>query len=289
MNFKRMNTLLILAFISLSVQAQKSKETISKKLDFKDNSSDNFLVVENIFGSIDVQSHSGSSILLEVDKVLVADNAFELTKAQNEVGIKVAYVNGNIHIYPDTPYSEFDDKTGEFRYTERNNRRNYQYLLNYKLKVPHNINLELRTVNNGDIVVENINAKELIIRNINGAISLMNVSGKTDVNAINKDINITYTQNPNEESYYKSINGDINLIIKEDLNADISFKSLNGDFYTNLAEVKSKAISSVGKTEGKKGTKYKWDSNSGFTIGNGGVKLHFNVLNGDVTIKKQES
>ncbi|MEL6560443.1 MAG: DUF4097 family beta strand repeat-containing protein [Bacteroidota bacterium] len=286
MNLIKPITLLLLLFLALGVQAQNANETISRKLDFKGNSTNKFLIVENIFGGISVESHNGTSVLLEVDKEISADNQSGLDKGKSEVGIKVAYVNGNIHIYPDTPFSEFDDKTGEFRYTERNRKRGYRYLLNYRIKVPQNIGLQLRAVNDGDISVQGVQAKELNIRNINGAISMENVTGKTNVNAINKDINISYSANPAEESYYKSINGDINLVLNEDLDADISFKSLNGDFYTNIEQVKSRPISNVKKTQGKKGTKYKWSSNSGFTLGDGGVKLHFDVLNGDVTIKR---
>lgn len=286
MNLTKSITLLLLLFMAIGVQAQKARETISRQVEFKGNSANRFLVVENIFGGISVQSHNGTSVLLEVDKEISADSQSGLDKGKSEVGIKVAYVNGNIHIYPDTPFSEFDEKTGEFRYTERDRKRGYEYLLNYKIKVPQNIGLELRAVNSGDIMVQNVNARELNIRNINGAISMENVTGKTDVNAINKDINISYSANPIEESYYKSINGDINLVLKEDLDAEISFKSLNGDFYTNIEQVKSRPISNVKKTEGRKGTKYKWSSNSGFTLGDGGVKLHFDVLNGDVTIKR---
>ena len=44
--------------------------------------------------------------------------------------------------------------------------------------------------------------------------------------------------------------------------------------------------SKIKKKEGRRGTKYKLDSNTQFSIGNGGVQLNFDLLNGDVTIKE---
>ena len=72
-----------------------------------------------------------------------------------------------------------------------------------------------------------------MVRNINGAIDMKNVSGTTDVNALNKDINITYSENPKEESFYNSLNGDITVKFQDNLDASISYKTMNGGFYTN--------------------------------------------------------
>jgi len=279
---------IIIAFIcfSNSINAQEFKETITKELSFKNKSSENLIIVDNVYGSIEVEGYNGNTIKIEVDKKIKGLNTRSLEQGKKEIGIKIVEKGNYIYVYLDSPYTVFDIETGRFSHNERNSRRNYNYLLNFKIKVPMKTNIELKAINNGNIYVKNINTTQIVVKNINGAITLDNVSGQTYVNALNKDINITYNENPKNESSYYSLNGDIKIIVKEKLNADISFKSLNGNFYTNFETSKLDSEISLKETKSRKGIKYKLNSKERFKIGNGGVKLNFDVLNGDVIIKR---
>jgi len=279
---------IIIAFIcfSNSINAQEFKETITKELSFKNKSSENLIIVDNVYGSIEVEGYNGNTIKIEVDKKIKGLNTRSLEQGKKEIGIKIVEKGNYIYVYLDSPYTVFDIETGRFSHNEHNSRRNYNYLLNFKIKVPMKTNIELKAINNGNIYVKNINATQIVVKNINGAITLDNVSGQTYANALNKDINITYTKNPKDESSYYSLNGDIKIIVKEKLNADISFKTLNGDFYTNFETSKLDSETSLKEIKGRKGIKYKLNSRERFKIGNGGVKLNFDVLNGDVIIKR---
>lgn len=273
----------------------KSTETITKELEFSRVSSDNILVVDNVYGSIDVEGYNGRTVKLEVTKIISADTKEELAKGKEEIGVKSAKKDDALYVYLDSPYSNFDLKTGSFDHREFsfNYRRNYKhrkkrmykYTLNYKIKVPKNAGIDIKAVNNGNIKVANVHGKLLIVKNINGAIDMTNVSGKTDVNALNEDINITYSKNPTEESWYRSLNGDINIKFKDNLDATISYKTMNGGFYTNFDLEKTTPRFKKVKESRKKGTKYKIASNRHFKIGNGNVHLHFDQLNGDAIVK----
>lgn len=275
----------------------KSTETIKKELSFDTNSLDNILVVDNVYGSIDIEGYEGSTIQIEVTKTIGADEQKDLTLGKQEIGMKTARKDNAIYVYLDSPYSHFDLKTGgfdhrEFSYNYRRNykhrsRRMYSYRLDFKIRIPRKTSIDIKAVNNGNITVENVQGKLLIVRNINGSIDLKNVAGKTDVNAINKDINISYAENPTEESWYSSINGDINVKFQDNLNASISYKTMNGGFYTNFDVEKTSPKVKKTKEDRGKGTKYKIDSSKHFKIGNGAVHLHFDQLNGDAILKKQ--
>lgn len=274
----------------------KSKEIIQKELQFSTNSSDNILVVDNVYGSIQVEGYSGTKVIFEVVKHVYADSQEELERGKQEIGVKTAQKDGAIYAYLSSPYSKFDLETGLFEHREFNfnsirsykhrKKRLYKYRLDFKVKIPKNTSIDIQAINDGEIIVENVHGKLLIAHNINGPIDLNNVSGKTDVNALNKDINITYAKNPTEESWYRSLNGDINVKFKDGLDAAISYKTMNGKFYTNFP-VESTLPKVVKQTKRvKKGTKYKIDSNKHFKIGNGNVHLHFDQLNGDAIVKK---
>ncbi len=276
----------------------KKSSVIKKELSFNTSTSENILVVDNVYGSINVEGYEGSKILIEATKTIYADKKEDLEKGVQEIGVKTAQKTGAIYVYLDSPYSKFDIETGSFEHSEFNfrNRRNYKhrnkrmykYSLHYTIKVPKTTSIDLKAINNGDIYVENVHGKLLIVKNINGAIDLKNVSGKTDVNALNKDINITYAKNPTEESWYNSLNGDINIKFKNKLNALINYKTMNGKFYTNfdVEKTEPKVLKTKAHRKKGKGVKYKIDSNSHFRIGNGTVQLHFNQLNGDAIVKK---
>lgn len=275
----------------------KDTEIIKKELRFDTNSPDNILVVDNVYGSIDIQGYNGTTIQVEVTKTIYADEQKDLETGKKEIGIKSAKKDNAIYVYLDSPYSHFDLKTGgfdhrEFSFNYRRNykhrsKRMYKYRLDFKIRIPMKTSIDVKAVNRGNITVENVQGKLLIVHNINGAIDLKNVAGKTDVNAINKDITISYAKNPTEESWYSSINGDISIKFQKGLNASITHKTMNGGFYTNFDVEKTTPKVKKVTERHSKGTKYKLDSNKHFKIGNGAVHLHFDQLNGDAIIKKQ--
>ena len=274
----------------------KNTDKILQTYQFNRDSSDNILVVDNVYGSIDVEGYNGKTIQVEVTKTVTADTQKDLVLGKQEIGIKSSKKDDAVYVYLDSPYSKFDLKTGnfehhEFNYSSRRSykhrtKRMYTYRLDFKIKVPKNASIDIKAVNNGDITVENVHGKLLIVHNINGAIDMKNVSGKTDVNALNKDINITYSENPKAESFYNSLNGDINIKFKENLDASISYKTMNGEFYTNFVVTKTTPKLKTTKAYHDRKTKYKVDSNRHIKIGNGNVHLHFNQLNGDAIVTK---
>ncbi len=265
--------------------AQKHSETLTDTKQFPSNSSENLLVVYNVNGSIKVEGTNSNTVSISVKKSISGNNNRQLEQGKQEIGIKVETKDDIIYVYHDSPYTEFDLETGRFSHKGPWNGIKYDYLLDITIKVPKNTNLELSTINRGDIFAKRVEANDITVSNINGAITLEDISGKTYANALNKDINISYSKNPNKDSRFASLNGDININVQGGLNADVSFKSLNGDIYTNLETRTSNSGIKMSKGKGKKGTKYKMNKNTEFQIGSGGIRMDFDVLNGDVTIK----
>lgn len=283
-------TMVLLALVCCHLgMAQKFSETISKELSFATKSDKNMLVVKNINGPISVEGYAGSSIKLEVDKTISARRDTYLEEGKQEIQVKIEEVGNRLYVYVESPNNDFNTASGRYENRKNHNRwikLDYRFHLAFKLKVPRSTSVELATMNDGDIYAKNVQGEEIIVSNLNGAITLDNIAGKTDVNALNKDINITYYKNPSSDSSYHSLNGDVNVIFKENLNADVSFKSLNGDLYTNYDTTKLSPELVKKKTKNGKGVKYNMSSNQSYRIGDGGIKLDFNLLNGDVTLKK---
>jgi hypothetical protein len=292
MNTLKYISLVIILLFSTLIQAQKFSETIEEERQFPSQSSENLLVVNNVYGSVIVEGYNGDTVQITGDLEIRGNTKGKLEQGKTEVSMAVVPYNNIIYVYLESPYTNFDIKTGRYGHNENNrwsnykNRDGYNYTLNITIKVPKTTNVELSTINGGVVEVKNIEANAITASNINGSITLENVSGKTYVNALNQDINISYSKNPTEESTYESLNGDINITVQNGLNADVNFKSLNGNVYTNIDTQVTPSKSKIIKKKGEKGTKYKVDSNTQFSIGKGGVQLNFDLLNGDVTIKE---
>ncbi len=289
MKFLKSITMTFVFCCSLVVTAQKSTETIKEEVQFSSTSKDNVFYVDNMHGAVEIEGYNGNKIIIEVIKTITGKTSEIIAKGKREINLKVEKKGNKIYAYSNSPHTFFDLETGKYSHREnwnsRRSRRKYEYSLDFKIKVPKNVSIDVSTVNDGDIYVQNMHGEKLSANNVNGAITLKSVSGATNVNALNKDINIVYTKNPTKESWYRSLNGDINIKFKNNLNANVSHRTMNGGFYTNYS-VSNLAPKIVKEQIRKsKGVKYRIRSKGQFKIGNGGVQLNFDQLNGDTIVK----
>ncbi|MGB5819553.1 MAG: DUF4097 family beta strand repeat-containing protein [Saonia sp.] len=281
--------LLVASFTVQCAKAQKkeSKEQIKKELSFSDSSVDNILVVRNINGAITVEGYGGNTIKLEVEKIIRAKDSEKLELGKKEITLETLVEGNEIVARIDGPCIKWREDDGfQFGDCNCNSRMDYDFVFNFKIQVPFKTNLEVTTVNNGEVLVRNTVGNTIKAGNINGGIDLENITGKTEVNAINGEVNISYANNPSGPSTYYSLNGDINITYQKNLSAAIAFKSMHGELFTDFDIEKQYA--KTRKTISDKGDrpKYKFESRPIVQIGKGELAHDFETLNGNVIIKK---
>src|SRR5579863_5277998 len=66
------------------------------------------LVVDNVFGSIEVGGYAGREIQLSVRKTLRADSAEQFAEAGREVQLEISEENGTLRLYVDGPFRDRD-------------------------------------------------------------------------------------------------------------------------------------------------------------------------------------
>lgn len=270
--------------LSVSISAQVFQETTNHTAQFS-SSTDKVISAHNVYGSIEIVGYGGNEVLIEVNKYFKAKNQKAIDQGKEEVDIKIIEDGSAVIVYLDSPHSYFDLKKRNYQHREnQTGRRKYKYNFDLVIKVPYDTNVEAYAINDGDIWVKDIETEEINIGNINGKITMENVSGAIDANALNEDIDVIYKSNPTLDSYFNALNGDVNVTVQDDFNAEVFFKSMNGHFYTGLEKsiAGSNAILEKSK-KGKKG-KYKLSKKRKFQIGSGGPELHFDLLNGDVNL-----
>jgi hypothetical protein len=281
-------------------QAQQFSEKISKEYTFEKKSADNAVMIANINGHVKVTGYDGDKIILEVNRSLYAKTDARLEKAKLEVKLGVVDRADTLMFYVEDACNSFGRKekgrnnNGWFNngwgYNWNCNgkdcRTEYDYKMDFTVKVPSGIHLMVSTINDGDIVVENVKGT-VDANNINGSIRLTNLVREADASTINGDVDIEYTTNPSKDCRFYSLNGDINALFQKGLAASLSFESFNGSFYTNIDGLEPLPLK-VEKSNKGDGIKYKVNGNR-YQVGKGGAYLDFETFNGNVYLKEKSN
>lgn len=292
MKFNLIYLFLLLGFV---VHGQVHKENITKELRFSSQSPENLFILENINGNVAVEGYNGQTIVLEVIKTIEASENSDLETGKKEIQLGIVEKGDVIWAYMITPCTkEYTGLTSEELREGRNRNwkencrweTNYEYQLDFRVKVPQNIMLDVSTINNGEVTLNNVSGSLIKANNINGGITLDGIVGDVELNTINGDLNLTYTKNPTGKSKYYSLNGDINAFFQKGLSADLFFESFSGDFYTSLNNLEALPVEMKEKREKEKGIAYKIGGKSGVRVGNGQAHLEFETFNGNVYVKE---
>jgi hypothetical protein len=278
--------------------AQNFSEKLSKELAFEKKSTDNTLIVANMNGTVKVTGYDGDKIIVEVTKSISAKTETRLEKGKKEVSLGIIDRADTLILYVQAGCNQFGRKSEgknhsgsnyhewgyQWNCDQNNCRPEYDYKMDFVIKVPATVHLIASTINDGDITVENVKGK-VKAENINGSIRLTNLERETDATTINGDVDVEYAQNPRKDCRFYSLNGDINALFQPGLTANMSFESFNGNFYTNVKKLESLPVTVVEAKHGD-GIKYKVTGNR-YQIGTGGAFLDFETFNGNVYLKEK--
>ena len=274
-------------------QIKKQSETINKELQFEKQDVNNVLYIANINGNVIVDGYDGNTIKVEVEKIISAKTESRLQQGMEEISIGIMDRYDTLIVYMKGACGEFissnkrwKSKDSSWGYNWNDCEENYDYRLNYIVKVPRDINLYVSTINEGDVTIKGVSAN-LSGHNINGSITLNDIAAKTYAYTINGDVTLNFKDNPTSDSRFYTLNGDINANFRPNLSADMSFKSFNGDFYTNIStlEYLPSKLETTASSKGN-GVKYKLNGTTIMRTRSGGVNLDFETFNGNVYVKE---
>jgi DUF4097 and DUF4098 domain-containing protein YvlB len=267
------------------VNGREFKEHGSKEFTLTKDAAGSTLFIYNISGFIKVEGYSGNKVVLEMDKTIAADDEKTLETGRKEFRLAFDQKSDSIIAYIAEPFDSRPHR--DWYHYDYHREIEYQYNVDFTVKVPFGMNLHISTVNDGIISVNNVSG-ELYVSNVNEEISIGNAKGKTYAHTVNGDVLVNYITNPPEESSYYTINGDIRVSYQPGLSADIQFKSMHGDLYTDFPDAELLPASTTKKQEQKSGgTIYKLNTITAVRLGKGGRIFKFETLNGNVYIRKQ--
>lgn len=275
---------LMIACAQSVAQKQEFKEKVNREFAISGNAGASTLVIYNINGFIHIEGSAAGKVTFDVDKSITAKNEQGLEEGKQEFKLVMEQVGDTVFAYIAEP---FDTRPSRENRNWDHKKINYDFTLDFTVKVPRQMNVHVSTVNRGDVVIKDVSGS-LRVRNVNGAIGLTNPSGVTDAHTINGNVEATYADLPADASSYYTLNGDIKVSCPANLSADLQFKSFQGDLFTDFPQVEMMPTQVVkNKEQAGEKTVYKLDKSMSVRIGSGGKKLRFETFNGNVYIKKR--
>jgi hypothetical protein len=267
------------------VNAQEFREHITKAFAVSAGKP-GVLAIYNLNGPVRVEGYAGDKIVVEIDKVITADDSTDLQTGKNEFKMGIDQKVDTIMFYIEEP----NDTRPHRRWRDDGwgtRRPEYEFQLSFIIKVPYAMNVIASTVNRGDIVVQDV-AGTLDLNNVNGPITIRNAKGATKVRTINGDVTVNYLDVPQTASDYYTLNGELSVTYPAGMSAICQFKSMNGSFYTNFSDVVILPAQVVKNQERTgNGVMYKLNVARQIKIGSGGQLFKFETMNGDIYVKKQ--
>jgi hypothetical protein len=267
--------------------AFEHRETVTRTFQLPAISGARLLVVDNVIGSIDIESGSGDTVELTLQQTYVAKNAAELARAREEVVFEVVEKPGRLELVQGGPWR---CRGREGRHgnccCDHDDDRDYEVRFDWTLKVPKTLDLEVDNVNDGAIRIAGITG-HLDVSHVNDDVTLARVGGEVEARTVNGELKVDFSALPVGDCEFGTVNGDIDLAFPKGLGAELSFATLNGEVYTDFPF----ELGTLPKTsEHSKSGGRRHHEVGGTTqavLGGGGIDLDCKTVNGDITIRER--
>lgn len=259
------------------------KDTIHKTLKFETPGKPGSLSLDNVWGSIKVESAAGDEVDLDATRTIKAESKDKVEQAKSEVKLDITQKGGAIDVYVDGPF-RCNCPDGGRGIKDRD--LGYEVVYDFVLKVPRTTHVDLRNVNEGDVTVKGVQAG-FRVHNVNGGVRLDDVAGSGEAGTINGGVSVGFTRNPEGACSFSTINGKVELAFQPGLAADFKLKTFNGEALTDFdVTLVPATVSPVpAKKEGGKFV-YRQERFTQVRAGKGGPLITCDTLNGDIIIKK---
>jgi hypothetical protein len=239
------------------------------------------LLVDNIWGSIEVVGTNSSQVQVVIQKTIRAESKAALEKAKKEVSLEANQEVNAVRLYVNGPF-RCNNNCDRSCCRGWRDRDGYVVKMDFQIQVPNQIALTLKTVNEGQIKVRGV-AGDFSIHNVNGSIDMEDAAGSGTMKTVNGHVKVTFRANPKDNSEFATINGPIELYFLCDLSADFRFKNFNGGVYSDyeLSALPGKAAV-PDRRNGR--FVFRTDRFTGGRVGSGGPEIKIENLNGDIRV-----
>jgi hypothetical protein len=268
------------AFLLAVAPAAKPADIEERTTESKAFGAAKLLIVDNVWGSIDVSGGDAGAVQVDVSKRIRAESPERLEAAKREVRLDMSQSGDTVKLYVDGPF-RCDCSGG--RSVRMRGHSGYQVDYDFRIRAPRDARVDLYTVNGGRITVTNIEG-DFDAQNVNGVVELRGIAGSGRAKTVNGGVTAVFARNPSGASSFETINGDVDVTFRKGLSADVWTGTLHGDVYTDF-DVKPLPARVI-REQAKSGLfVYRRSGMGGVRIGAGGAEMKLKTLNGNIFIR----
>lgn len=271
--------LLILLLAIAYPDLKEEKIRISKSYEI--STPDDFtLVVDNIYGTIEIEPSPDNTLYLELTVEISGRSDELIGQAKRELQLGENLSKDSLIFYTDAPFVK-REHWGNYSGYHMRRGPDYSFKYEYKLKVPKSVGVYAKTIEHGNVLIKDM---EGIVKacNVNGEVDIINAKDVREASTVNGDVTISLAENFKVPVDFNTVNGDFNLELPTNFKAKVFFDSMNGDLFTSFDY--QKLSPKIEKSE--KNGKFNIGTKTGVEIGSGGQELSFRSINGNVYLKK---
>lgn len=242
-----------------------------------DDASDFLVIVENVFGTVQVTGYDGDTIEMTARETVRADTAEQAERARTEMQLRSNRDSDRIEFIVDMPGNDCDCRRGW-------RRTGYTVAYDIDLRVPRDVAVDIATVNRGDIEISNVNGP-FRASNVNGNVTLRGLRSPGHAETVNGEVTAHFETSPDQSSTFETLNGDIDVTFPDDLSAVLRLRTMHGEVWTDF-EVSSlpRAVQREVQADGR--IVIQADSHAAVRVGAGGPTHTFETMNGEVYIRR---
>jgi hypothetical protein len=279
----------------------QESETVTRQFALADATGPREVVIDNVMGSVDVRVGGADRVEISVKQLFSAADAEEMARARREVRLEVLEKPGRLELLQGGPWrceNKRHRDGGDGNDWESGNcccgsgwdDRDWEVRFDWTVTVPKNVDLTVKSVNDGTIRVDGV-AGRLRVRHVNDDVTIANVAGRVDARTVNGELKVDFVRLPDGDSSFATVNGDIDLGFPRGLGAELTFATLNGEVYTDFPFTLAKnppPPPASERDQPKKGRhRHELGRRTAATLGQGGVAIDCDTVNGDITIRER--
>lgn len=234
----------------------------------------------NIEGDVIATGYDGSEVVMTAHETFRGRTDRDLARAREELALTATQDGSTVEIAVGDPCDcRHDHGCGDHDRWHDGDRYGAHH--DIELRIPHGVEVELRTVNDGDVTLRD-HRGDFRLTNVNGSVAAFDVAGSGSATTVNGGVTVRFTQNPTEDSTFRSVNGKLDVTFRPGLAASFTFDTLNGEVYTDLPmDDQTIARASHDRANGR----FKLRKSYRTEGGDGGPELSFSTINGDIYLR----
>jgi hypothetical protein len=240
---------------------------------------DSVVRVCNVEGDVTATGYDGSEVRMVAHETYRGDTAEDVARARKDLALHAEQRGSAVEIAIGSPCNcRRGHDCGDDRHRQG---RHYGAHHDIELRVPHGVRVELGTVNDGDVTLKG-HRGDFRLANVNGSVTALGVAGSGSATTVNGGVTVRFTENPSEDSSFRSVNGKLDVTFRPGLAAGFEFDTMNGEVFTDLDLAELTLTRASRDPENGRFRLRKAYRTAGR---DGGPEISFSTLNGDIYLR----